>query len=236
MKITSTNNELIKKITKLSQKKYRDEMKQILLEGEHLLQEVINAQLNHTTIGVNENYDIQISDAVAKKISQTKSGSSVFTLIDRPEYSLNYDGDRYLLVDGVQDPGNLGTMIRTAYSFGFDAVVLSPNCVDEYNDKCIRATQGAILHIPCIRMNLVECLTTMKLHNIKSYATHLSHKSVPLDKVESRRVAIIMGHEGQGVSEEVVQASDSCVKIETSNFESLNVAIATAIICYTLRK
>lgn len=237
MKITSLQNDFVKHLVKLQQKKYRDESEQLLLEGEHLRQEIVNAGLSFQTIGIDETNDIIITPQIAQKISQTKSGSTLFTLINKPTYLLGDDGGRFLLVDGVQDPGNLGTMIRTAYSFGFDAVIISPNSVDEYNDKCIRSTQGAIFHIPCIRMDLLEAIHHLKDRGVRVYATHLSNESTALiDLKLDGPLAIVMGHEGKGVSDEVVNLSDGSLKIETSRFESLNVAIATGIICYYLRK
>lgn len=237
MKITSVQNDFVKHLVKLQLKKYRDQTNQVILEGLHLRQEVVDAGISFQSIGTDENNDIVITEQIAQKISTTLSGSTIFTLIEKPEYQLKLDGTRYLLVDGVQDPGNLGTMIRTAYSFGFDAVVLSKTSVDEYNDKCIRSTQGAIFHIPCLRMNLEEAILKLQDAGVKVYATHLSDDTLQLTEIkEIPNIAVVMGHEGQGVSKEIIELSNNTVKIETSRFESLNVAIATAIICYSLKK
>lgn len=236
MKITSVNNDFVKKLVKLSKKKYRDEYSQILLEGEHLYEEVLSAGLDYQTIGINDSCDVEITPAIAEKISQTKSGSNIFTLITKPEYQLDVTGSRYLLCDGIQDPGNLGTIIRTAHSFGFDAIVVSEDTVDEYNDKVIRSTQGSIFHIPVIRMNIVEALESLSNNGITTYATYLDDDSLPLSKVDELRLAFVLGNEGSGIKEETKDACDKSLKIETSNFESLNVAIAAAIISYTFRK
>lgn len=237
MKITSLQNDYVKHLVKLRQKKYRDEVNEVLLEGEHLRQEILDAKIAHKKIGTTSDNDVVISDHIAEKISTTKSGSTQFTLVEKKKSILDLTGTRYLIVDGVQDPGNLGTMIRTAYSFGFDAIVISENSVDEYNDKCIRSTQGAIFHIPCIRGNLIEIIKKMKDANINVYATYLSDDTLDLSDINMKSsIAVVMGHEGHGVSDEVVAISDNTVKIETSRFESLNVAIATGIVCYTFRK
>ena len=237
MKITSLQNDFVKHLVKLQQKKHRDASNQILLEGEHLHQEILNAGISHQTIGTDPSNDIEITSQIAKKISTTQSGSKLFTLIDKPKHHHDFNGNRYLIVDGVQDPGNLGTMIRTAYSFGFDAVLLSQDSVDEFNDKCIRSTQGAVFHIPCIRGDLIEFINKLRNSNVKVYATHLSDDTIGLEMIDrNEKLAVVMGHEGQGVSETVIKYSDQSVKIETSRFESLNVAVATAIVCYQFRK
>lgn len=144
---------------------------------------------------------------------------------------------RYFLCDGIQDPGNLGTIIRTAHSFGFDAIIVSPDSVDEYNDKVIRSTQGSIFHIPVLRMDLTNAITKLKAWNVDVYASALSDDSIGLSNVDaSNPVAIVLGSEGAGVSKCIMNQCDGTVKIETSQFESLNVAVASAIMAYHLRK
>lgn len=235
MKITSVNNDFVKKLVKLSKKKYRDEASQLLVEGEHLYEEVLKAGLKHQTIGLDSTYDIEINEAIAEKISQTKSGSSNFTLVTKPEYQLDVSGGRYLLCDGIQDPGNLGTIIRTAHSFGFDAIIVSDDTVDEYNDKVIRSTQGSIFHIPVIRMNLIEAIASLSENGVATYATYLGDDTIGLSDIQDERLAFVLGSEGSGIKESTKNACKQSVKIETSNFESLNVAIAAAIISYTFR-
>lgn len=235
MKITSVQNESIKDLVKLKTKKYRDLNGSFLVEGDHLLQELSMSKLNYMTLGLDDSYDIEITDIIAEKLSQTKSGSTSFAEVKIPEYELP-QGSRFLLCDGVSDPGNLGTMIRTAYSFGFDAVIVSDDSVDLYNDKVVRATQGAIFHLPCIRMDLRLALKKLALQEVAVFATALSDKSQPLSSITDEKCAFVMGSEGAGVSQEILDLVPNHVIIETSQFESLNVAIASAIICYQFRK
>lgn len=235
MHITSLQNDTIKHLTKLSKKKYRDAHAEILVEGEHLIQEAQTAGIVKKTIGLSDYNDIQITEHIAQKLSTTISGSTQFALISKPKYELQKK-ERYLICDGVQDPGNLGTIIRTAYSFGFDAVILSEDCVDEFNDKVIRATQGSIFHFPVIRMSLDHAIQQLQQWDVPVYASYLGENTYNLQEIKPVPVAVVMGSEGSGVSELVLQLCDGTVKIETSQFESLNVAIATAIVCYTLRK
>lgn len=236
MKITSVNNDTIKGLIKLKQKKYRDQSGTFLLEGDHLIQELQNSNLKYETLGLDSSFDIEITEAIADRLSQTKSGSSVFAKVEIPQQTIP-EGTRFLLCDGVSDPGNLGTIIRTAHSFGFDAVIMSNDSVDLYNDKVIRSTQGSIFHIPVLRMDLTNAITKLKAWNVDVYASALSDDSIGLSNVDaSNPVAIVLGSEGAGVSKSIMNQCDGTVKIETSQFESLNVAVASAIMAYHLRK
>lgn len=234
--ITSLNNTFIKDLVKLQKKKYRDEKGMTLVEGEHLVEEATKANLVVSTIGESESCDIQITDIIAKKISQTVSGSSIFALIHKKKPEA-IEGERILMCDGIQDPGNLGTIIRSAHSFGFDTCVLSKDSVDEYNDKVIRASQGSIFHMNIVRADLPESIQQLEQQGIHTYASYLGDHTLGLSQIDPQQpLAIVLGSEGQGVSDAVLHAAHGTVKIETSQFESLNVAIAAGIICYTLRK
>lgn len=235
MKITSTQNEFIKHLVKLNQKKVRDSHNELLIEGEHLIEEAKAANLIKKTLGF-ENADIIIDEKVAKKLSSTHSGSNQFALIKKPTYEFVW-GTRILICDGVQDPGNVGTMIRSAHSFGFDMVILSPDCADAYNDKTIRATQGAIFSIPVLTMDLKEAYETLKKWQIRIYASDVNETSTTLSDVNKNEpCAIVMGSEGSGVSQMTKTWADDTLFIETNHFESLNVAVASGIILYVLRK
>lgn len=235
MRITSVQNPLIKDLVKLKEKKNRDLSDVILVEGDHLIEEAQKAGLIIKTIGL-ENMDVLISENVAKKLSQTKSGSLNFALVKKQKQSLQF-AKRILVLDRVQDPGNVGTCIRSAYSFGYDAIVLSYDSADEYNDKCVRASQGALFHIPCIRMDLEKAYAFFKKNKIQIYATHVDDKSLTLSNLnQDEAMAIVMGSEGKGVSETTLAYKDATLHIETSHFESLNVAVASGIICYMTKQ
>lgn len=234
MKITSLQNPRVKAWVKLKDKKHRDKSDVLLIEGDHLIEEAKKANLLIETLGT-ENADIEITEHISEKLSETKSGSARFAIIKKPKYE-NTIGKRILVLDGLQDPGNVGTCIRTAYSFGFDAVYLSNDAADIFNDKTIRASQGAILHIPCIRQDLSETLSYLKEKGMRIYATHVDDKSTVLKEVkQDDNIAIVMGSEGQGVSKTTLDHKDLTLHVETSKFESLNVAVACGIICYELR-
>lgn len=144
-------------------------------------------------------------------------------------------GDRFVLLDRIQDPGNLGTILRSAYSFGYENIILSPGCADIYNEKVIRSTQGALFHLKTRTQPLDTCIQELKQKKIPVYATALHKDSIPLASLPAqKRFALVFGNEGQGVSEDILNQSDATVFIEMSQFESLNVAVAAGICLYTM--
>jgi len=240
--INSLTNEKIKSWTKLHQSKYRRETGLFLAEGEHLIQEALKAGLVETLIVLKDSqieFDVdvrvEVTPEVLHKLCQTESNSeciAVCRMWDQPE-SL---GDRVLLLDQIQDPGNVGTIIRTAHSFGFDSVVLSENSVDLTNEKVLRASQGAIFHLPVLQREMKPAIEECRKNGLMILGTGLKH-SVPLSTIPDRdKVAIILGNEGQGVRSEILHLCDAVVKIEINCFESLNVAVACGILCYRFRK
>ncbi|CAM3615115.1 RNA methyltransferase [Erysipelothrix urinaevulpis] len=233
--ITSVKNDFVKHLVKLKQKKYRDLHQEFLVEGEHLIQELKKSSYKYQVIGLDASCDIQVSETVCKKISDSTSGSTLFALV-KMKQDVKTISSRHILIDGVQDPGNIGTMIRTAHSFGFDAIYLSNNSADHLSPKAIRSSQGAVFHIPVIRGDLREIIQALKKEKIKVYVTNLSSDSVPLESLRVEPVAIVMGSEGQGVSQEILTYADQEIIIEMNAFDSLNVAIAQGIICHYFRK
>lgn len=235
MKITSLTNEFVKYLVKLQRKKTRDEKGEFLVEGSHLLEELKKTDLEYQTIGLSEDYDIEITQHIADKISSSKSGYQEFALVKQKDRFLEF-GARHLILDDVQDPGNVGTIIRTAYSFGFDGVFLSDGCADYLNEKVIRASQGAIFHIPIYRGNLVNFIQVMKEDGIEILAANLSDRAEKLSVLNSEKFALVMGSEGQGVSNDILELADKEIIIEMSRFDSLNVGVAAGILAYHLRK
>jgi len=171
---------------------------------------------------------------VFSAICDTKTPQGVAAVLRMQSHPAS--GPRLVALDGVQDPGNLGTIIRTAVSFGFDEVILSPDCADLYNEKTVRATQGALFHIPCARGDLGEAIAGLKQQGFAVHATALD-SSVPLQQLEeTEKMAFVFGNEGQGVTEKIQKESDSRVRIEMEGFESLNVAVAAGIVMYRFRR
>ena len=145
-------------------------------------------------------------------------------------------GERILIAEALRDPGNLGTLIRTARSFGFDAVVTSETSCDLYNEKVLRSTQGAVFQIPVVRRNLSDYVSSLQKQGVYVIATTLA-EAVPMKEMNvSDKMAVILGNEGNGVSLELQKQADQRVRIEMSGFESLNVAVAGGILMYQLQK
>jgi RNA methyltransferase, TrmH family len=222
--------------------KGRHEHGSFLVEGEHLVNEAIVTGWAKKLL-IREGFDnphpdlsaVHLSTPVFKKVSQLESLGWIMAECALPN-QIELSGSRFLVVDRIQDPGNLGTIVRIAAAFGFDQVVCSNDCVDLFNDKVIRSTQGALFHVPVVRGDLNDCLTQLTSQGITLYAT-AAQGEMKLSQVKPHdRVALILGNEGSGVSTEVMNMADHRLSIEMSAFESLNVAIAAGIVAYHFRK
>lgn len=234
---TSTSNEKIKNIKKLQNKKYRDQKNLFIVEGEHLVKEAFSLSRLELLI-VEENYDIDIdipkmivSDRVMKYLSELETPTHYLGVVKKNNN--NFVGKRIIALDGVQDPGNLGTIIRSSVAFNFDTILLSKDCVDTYNSKVLRATQGMILKVNIIRCDLCEILS--KLDNYKIYGTSVVNGKNIKDVKEKNNVVVVMGNEGTGVTNEVQELCNDFIYIPMNkNCESLNVAVASSIIMHEL--
>lgn len=239
MLIGSTDNNKIKNLRKLQQKKYRDETKTYLIEGPHLVKEAYKSgNLIEIIVQYGEEYNINVpciyvTKNVMKSLSQL---DTPYNIIGVCKYQENIDvGNKVLMLDDVQDPGNLGTIIRSSVAFDVDTIILSKNSVDLYNSKVLRACQGMNFHINIIRDDLNKYINKLKEDGYKIYTTDVNNgKELKSIKIEDKYV-IIMGNEGNGVSKEISDLSDEKIYINmNSSCESLNVAVATSIILYEL--
>ncbi|MCD7894007.1 MAG: RNA methyltransferase [Erysipelotrichaceae bacterium] len=234
--ITSMNNETIKDILKLKQKKYRDEMGLFLIEGYHLVEEARKKGCIKCIItSLNKTYDentIYVSESIMKKLAFTKTPQPIMAICFKFDYTIDFDSHRYLLLDQLQDPGNAGTIIRSALAFNYKQVILSKDCVDIYNDKVIRSTQGALFHMNIVFMDLFDAIDKLHEHNIEVYATALENgKDIHIfDKKD--KMAFVMGNEGNGVSQKILDKCDNRMYIPIAGIDSLNVAIAAGIVMY----
>ena len=235
--ISSTSNQTIKDLMKLKQKKYRDEY--YLVEGEHLVEEAIKshqAELIITTKEINTPIKtIIVSDEVMAKLAFTKSPQPIMA-----KCKINHDnqiikGKRYLILDDLQDPGNIGTLIRTALAFNYDQVILSNNCVDLYNDKLLRSMQGANFHISCIYQDLTKAISQLKGNGVTVIASALENGTEITNLETSANMAICVGNEGNGMNKEIISCCDKIAYIPINTIESLNVAVAGSIMMYHFR-
>ena len=237
MIITSTSNKMVLYANSLKEKKYREKENKYLIEGEHLISMAKDIECIFTT---NENYKNEsttvyyVSEDVLKKLSFVQSPQGIVAIVKKNQYSIDYNLSSYLLCDGVSDPGNMGTIIRTALAFNVEMIILANGSVDIYNDKVIRGSQGAILQIPIVYTDLNECVKKLQENNVKVYASTLSNRSVNLKSIkEINKYALVVGNEGSGVTQAIQDASDFNVKIAHSDsIDSLNVGVATSIMLY----
>lgn len=235
--ITSIQNETIKDIMKLKQKKYRDETGMFLVEGFHLVEE---ARKNNCILKIittlNDAFEeetIYVSSNVMGKLAFTKTPQPIMAICQKQDHhSIVKDGKRYLLLDRVQDPGNVGTMMRTALAFGYDQIIMSEDCVDLYNDKVIRSTQGALFQMKVCVMNLKDAIVLLRQNHVQVYGTSLRNAASIETYQSEDKMAFIMGNEGQGVSDDLLDMCDHKVYIPIQSVESLNVGIAAAITMY----
>ena len=239
MLITSINNEHIKEIMKLKDKKYRDSTNTFLIEGRHLvleaykkgyIEELILEQDELFPINVNTLY---VSNPIIKKLSDMKSPSNVMAVVKKIEEKPI--GEKILILDDIQDPGNLGTIIRSAVAFNFDTIVLSPKTVDLYNSKVVRSTQGMLFHINIIEREPVSFTKELKDDGYKIVGTKVTNgKDVRESKTYSH-FALIIGNEGKGMCEELESLCDEYLYIKMNDeCESLNASVAASILMYEI--
>ena len=241
MIITSLDNDNVKKWKKLCKKKYRDEFGIYLVEGEHLVEEAYKSGVLDKVIvldGESYSYDniIYVSYEVMKAISSLDTPNRIMGVCKKKESS-ELVGKKYLLLDGVQDPGNLGTIVRSAVAFNIDTIVLSDDTVDLYNPKVLRSTQGMIFHTNIIECDLVEVFNELHSNDIVVYGTDVNNgiDARELSDLDKTSFALVMGNEGNGVRKEIKELCDKNLYINMNeNVESLNVGVATSILLYEL--
>ena len=238
--ISSVNNKTIKDLAKLNKKKYREDTGMYIIEGFHLIEEALQAgrkfqYLLGTDEALNkvEEYGVDLSSksvilinkAITRHLSSTKNSQEIFMVlkIDQPkEFPFNYG--KWVLLDNLADPGNVGTIIRTADAAGFDGVVLSPESVDLYNPKTQRAMQGSQFHIELIKQDLTSVITTLKSYDIPVYASMLDKSAKELPDFEKvPQLGLVIGNEAHGVSDFIAKLSDEKLYIPIKGqAESLN--------------
>lgn len=228
--IESINNEKIKKYAKLKDKKYREEMGLFIIEGEHLVNEAKDKLQIVDEFILGEN----VTENVMKKLTSLTNIPKYLAVAKKQEEK-EIKGN-ILILDNIQDPGNLGTIIRSCVAFGIDTIVASKETVDVYNSKVIRASEGAIFNLNYVIKDLDIFLRTIK----DKYTIYTTNVGVGKSLKEINRkepFAIIMGNEGNGVRKEISNYATDTIYIPISNkMESLNVGVATSIILYEFSK
>lgn len=235
--ITSRQNQQVKDWIKLKSKKERNRTKTYFVETEHLVLEALKANVLVTLI-VSEHYHgnvdfpekIIVSQEVAEKLSSTKSVVDIFGVVKmQPHQTI---GSRCLFLEDLQDPGNVGTLLRSAISFGIQTIFYTPQTADIYSDKVLRAAQGAHFHLSCIEVDTNDCIELVKQHQLQFVTTFLHSKLKSVSEMPKHHFCLALGNEGSGLSQQLLPVSDLNVLVTMSDFESLNVAIAGSILLY----
>ena len=244
MLITSLDNDRIKGYIKLKDRKYRKKTNTFIVEGRHLVLEaykagkIIELILEKDEVLPLDLPIVYVTNEIISKISEMECPSTVMALC-RMDDSDEIKGNKILLLDGIQDPGNLGTIIRSSLAFNVDTIVLSPECVDLYNPKVIRSTQGMLFGLNIIRSELEPIISSLKQQEIPVYGTNVEYGEdvTYLKNKDKKRYGLVMGNEGQGVRREILDLCDKYLFIDMNDkVESLNVAVATSILLYELDK
>lgn len=241
--LTASKN-LLKEITKLQQKKYRDKLNLFMAEGNKVFEEMLNFNADIVyvfTINELNNSKIncpiyKITESEMKKISSTESVCEILTIAKKKKVQIEefLKLDKIILLDSVSDPGNLGTIIRSAAAFGVEGIILFGNCTDLYSAKVIRSCAGNFFKIPILQINTIMELKKYFPEHIK-IATALSQENnIDLNICRNIKKRIIMfGSEAKGLNDELIKLADKNIKLEMkNNVESLNLAVCSSIVMY----
>ena len=251
--ITSKDNELIKHIRKLKDKKYRDESNEYVVEGVKLVEEAVkeNAKIKQIIVceDTTRTYEIQthimleiakyecisVSDKIFNIITQVTNPQGIMAIIEKNAQNakIDYTQDIIVVLDDVQDPGNLGTILRTVDSIGLNQIIVSKGTADAFNSKVVRSTMGAIFRIKIIEVeNLAQAIKEMRKHHFKLMVTSLQTKNSIYD-IDFNKKIIVIGNEANGVSKEIQDMADEKAKIPMlGRTESLNASVAAGVVMY----
>ena len=240
--ITSKANSVVKNAKKLHQKKYRKSA--YLIEGWHLFEEAVQAGVTIEKVFALESYrdqlvafpqTIWVSEEILLDLADTQTPQGIVAVIQKEEVGLpDLHQGKYLFLEDVQDPGNVGTMIRTADAAGFTGVIVSDKSADIYSLKTLRSMQGSHFHLPIYRMPVATFVEEAKKSNLPILATTLSRESKDYRELSPlENFVLVMGNEGQGISSVMAESADQLVHIGMKGrAESLNVAVAAGILMF----
>jgi RNA methyltransferase, TrmH family len=246
--IESIQNPKVKQWKKLLTKKERDKSGTFLVEGFHLVEEALKQGESVIEIIVSDKTGLPprwdsgetpvtlVTEEISNSLTDTEAPQGIYAVCRQVEIEVP-DAKTYLLIDAVQDPGNLGTMIRTADAAGIDAVIVGKGSVDVYNSKVLRSAQGSHFHLPIIRGDLHQWVAQLNEKNISVYGTALEGASAYTDISTEKSFALLVGNEGNGVNKDLLEKTNANLYIPIyGKSESLNVAVATGILLYFLKK
>ena len=253
--ITSKDNELIKHIRKLKDKKYRDESNEYVVEGVKLVEEAVkeNAKIKqiivcedttrtyeiptHIMLEIAKYECISVSDKIFNIITQVTNPQGIMAIIEKNAQNakIDYTQDIIVVLDDVQDPGNLGTILRTVDSIGLNQIIVSKGTADAFNSKVVRSTMGAIFRIKIIEVeNLAQAIKEMRKHHFKLMVTSLQTKNSIYD-IDFYKKIIVIGNEANGVSKEIQDMADEKAKIPMlGRTESLMHLLQQVLLCMNM--
>lgn len=251
--ISSLQNKLIKDTAKLSEKKYRHQAGLFLLEGIKLVQEVLNSTWLIEYVFIDKQLPVSpdllaqlqqkskqvyyVTAEIISKISDVQTAQGIVAVARIQEYNLadcSLPNQALVLVlENIQDPGNMGTIIRTAVATGVSSIIVTHDCVDIYSPKVVRASMGGILRIPVVTLGIVQALDYLRNHEFAVCTTALKNAQSLYSTNLTGKTAIVLGNEANGVSEYALAHSSQLVFIpQIGQIESLNVSIAASVIMY----
>ncbi len=250
--IVSKDNSIIKEVKKLKERKYRREENKFLVEGFRFVSEALDSDFNVLQIFLCDNSldkykSFHINDRVKrdtkvyllkenvfKTISSTDTPQGIIAVVDNKSLKISDINGFYVLVDKIQDPGNMGTIIRTAHAAGALGIIITKGTVDIYNEKTLRATMGSIFHVPILEDNNFEIVNSLINKGFKILASSLqSDKNFYQLPLRHSKVIICIGNEGNGISDEIYNIAHETFKIPMpGGAESLNAGVAASIVMF----
>ena len=251
--ISSKDNDFIKHIKKLKDKKYRDESNEYIIEGVKLIEEAVKEKAKikkiiiceettrtyeiptHVMYEIAKYECIYVTDKIFASITQVTNPQGIMAIVEKGDLNaqIDYTQDIIVVLDDIQDPGNLGTILRTVDSVGLNQIIVSKETADAFNPKVVRSTMGAIFRVKIIEVeNLVQAIKEIRKHHFKLMVTSLQTENSIYD-IQFNKKIIVIGNEANGVSKEIQDMTDEKVKIPMlGKTESLNASVATGIVLY----
>ena len=246
--ISSKDNKIFRLCQQLSHKKYRDKLGLYLIEGENLLEEAVKNGAAIKTVLMCRDYRgslfgtedkaFCLSDKLFEQLAQTETTQGIMAIVEKPELSpdlfLNRGGGNFIVLDRLQDPGNIGTILRTADAAGYELAIVMKGTADVFSPKAVRAATGSLFRMPVVFMDSVdELMEFTRAAGQKLVATCFDTDRYYYDENLKENIALIIGNEGSGISRELIECSDLKIKIPMhGNIESLNASVAAGILMY----
>ena len=245
--ITSRDNRIYKTCEQLSQKKHRDRLGKYLIEGENLIEEALKTGTKVETVIIRRGYEkipetleniaFVLDEKLFDKLAQTQTSQGILAIVDKPESSKEKFAGKagnFVVLDRLQDPGNIGTILRTADAAGYSLMIVMKGTADIFSPKVVRAATGSLFRMPVVFMDSnSELVEFTRAAGKKLVATCLDTERRYFDEDLTDNIALVIGNEGNGICEEIIESSDVKIKIPMQgSIESLNASVAAGILMY----